>query len=194
MTCIVQDWFGSAFSDLHPLLQQLHRHGGVLRGTVDVRVGDGFAGVLGRRLARRLGVACELAENQLEVTIFSDERGLHWNRRFNDREEFRSTFVPIERFPHGHWRETSGPIQLLMQVAIVNGGWHWRHVRTYFLGIPIPSWLAPRTIAYKEIEGDAYRFRVDVGAPFFGTLLSYSGKLRPILPMHETEAPTFEVA
>lgn len=177
MASIVQDWFGSAFSDLHPLLQQLHRHGGVLRGSIDVRFGNGLAGILGRRIAQRLGIAYEEA-NRLEVRIFSDDCGLHWNRRFNDRTEFRSTFVPIERFPHGHWRESSGPIQLLLQVAIVNGGWHWRSMRTYAFGIPLPSWLAPRTIAYKEIEGDGYRFRVDVGLPLFGTLFSYSGKLR----------------
>ena len=178
MSTLVEDWFGAAFCDLHPSLQHLHRHGGVLSGDVDVRFGTGLGGMLGRRIARRLGIAHERPTNHLEVTIFSDEQGLHWNRRFNDRDEFRSTFLAVEQFPHGHWVESTGPIRLLLQVAIVNSGWHWRHMRTYAFGIPLPAWLAPRTIAYKEIDGDCYRFRVDIGLPLLGTLLSYSGRLR----------------
>ena len=177
MSTVVEDWFGGAFCDLHPLLQRLHREGGVLSGDVDVQFGAGLAGVLGRRLAKRLGIDHERATNRLEVTIYSDHEGLHWNRRFNDRGEFRSTFVPVGRFPQGHWAERTGSIRLLLQVAIVNSGWHWRHMRTYASGLPLPAWLAPRTIAFKEIDGDRYRFRVDIGLPLFGTLLSYSGRL-----------------
>ena len=51
-----QTWFDGAFTRLHPLLQQLHRTGGTLDGVIGIRTGRGIAGILGRRLAARLGV------------------------------------------------------------------------------------------------------------------------------------------
>ena len=37
-------WFGPHFKRLHPLLQSLHRDGGILRGQVELKVGKGVAG------------------------------------------------------------------------------------------------------------------------------------------------------
>ncbi|WJN58007.1 hypothetical protein [Pseudomonas sp. SO81] len=53
----VTSWFGEHFTELHPLLQRLHREGGELAGEVEVRYGQGLAGLLGRRLANKLGLA-----------------------------------------------------------------------------------------------------------------------------------------
>ena len=52
----VEFWFGEGFSGLHPLLQRLHRQGGVLEGEVELATGAGLAGWLGRRLAGKLGI------------------------------------------------------------------------------------------------------------------------------------------
>jgi hypothetical protein len=177
MSGIVEDWFGPAFTQLHPLLQELHRRGGVLSGPLDVRYGRGLSGWLGRRLARRLGITSNGESNRLEVTIFSDERALHWNRRFNACSEFKSTFIPSGRFPRGHWVEANGGIRLRLAVEIMNRGWHWRHIATHLHGIPVPRLLAPRTRAYKEIDGDCYRFHVEIGLPILGLLLAYGGRL-----------------
>ena len=102
---IVETWFGGAFSQLHPKLQQLHREGGVLRGKVDVSFGAGVAGAIGRRLARKLGVPTAAGAHHLEVTIFSDNGVLHWNRRFDAGTQFHSEFRPYGRFPSGGWIE-----------------------------------------------------------------------------------------
>jgi hypothetical protein len=186
MSTLVQSWFGSAFDELHPRLQQLHRHGGVLAGKVEVRYGSGMGGVLGRRLARRLNIAASGTMNELEVTIASDHLGLHWNRRFNRGAEFKSLFVPVGRYPSGHWVERSGAVQLELGVDIVNRGWHWRQRAISVSGIRIPAALAPRTTAFKEIEAEDYRFHVEIGLPAVGMLLSYSGVLVLTANAHPT--------
>jgi hypothetical protein len=48
---LVADWFGDDFVQLHPLLQQLHRHGGRLSGQVMIDIPSDVAGLFGRRLA-----------------------------------------------------------------------------------------------------------------------------------------------
>ena len=51
---IVRDWFDSDFSDLDPLLQKLHVVGGELTGNIDISYGSGLAGLIGKRLAKKL--------------------------------------------------------------------------------------------------------------------------------------------
>lgn len=182
MPTSVETWFGSAFERLHPLLQTLHRKGGVLSGPVQVSFGRGLAGFIGRHLARRLGVPSGNGANILRVSISSDGNTLHWNRQFNDRDEFRSLFVPVGRFPSGHWVECSGRIQLRLRVSLVEGSWHWQHLGSSLWGLPLPRWLMPRTTAYKEVRHGMYHFHVEVAVPLVGTVLSYSGDLEPGSP------------
>ncbi len=42
----VQKWFGESFNNLHPLLQQIHIHGGTLQGEIDIKLCKGLAGFL----------------------------------------------------------------------------------------------------------------------------------------------------
>jgi len=174
----VEAWFGHAFADLHPNIQALHRAGGILRGPVEVRLGrNGVARWIGKRLATRLGVPQPHPDNHMEVSIFSDGAGLHWNRRFNGGSEFRSLFRPVGHYPSGRWIESSGAITLALQVAVRNGAWHWEHVDTRLFGIPLPRWLMPRTAAYKDVRDGMYIFSVNTSVPLLGTVLSYCGTL-----------------
>lgn len=178
MSTAVEEWFGSDFTSLHPQLQRLHRHGGVLLGEVNVSFGSGFSGVLGRRIATRLGVPATAGPHRLQVTIYSADRVLHWNRRFDDSSEFPSRFEPVGSYPSGHWIERSGALSLTLGVRIINGGWHWEHRATRLRGVPLPKGLLPQTIASKDVIGDAYRFSVEVRAPVLGILLCYRGDLK----------------
>jgi hypothetical protein len=173
----VADWFGPAFTRLHPALQALHRDGGTLAGPVDVRIGDGYAGFVGRRLARRLGIPLPAPGNTMQVTIFEAAEGLHWQRRFNGGRRFDSLFVPIGRHPGGHWIERSGLIELKLGVDIVDGGWHWRVLSQRLFGIALPRLLLPRTTAYKKVVDGRYRFAVDIALPIIGRVLGYRGDL-----------------
>lgn len=174
----VEAWFGGAFATLHPLLQALHRAGGALVGTVELRFGRGLAGVIGRALARRRGVCAFDTTHRLRVSIRSDVRALHWTRCFDDGADVESVFVPVGRYPTGHWLESAGGWELRLGVSIVNGGWHWQHQRMQWRGLPLPALLSPRTVAYKEVRDGAYHFHVDVSLPLLGTFFSYGGNLQ----------------
>lgn len=174
----VSTWFGDDFAQLHPLLQQLHREGGVLRGNVALAIPGGVAGWVGRRLATKLGIPSEAQNYPFEVTISHRANQLHWSRRFADGHTLLSIFEPVGRHANGYWRERTGNTELHLQVDILDGGWHWRCVGMRVAGLPVPLWLAPRTHAYKQIEADQYRFYVGFSLPLLGTLLSYGGLLQ----------------
>jgi hypothetical protein len=173
----VSHWFGPAFGRLHPLLQDLHRHGGTLRGPIAIRFGRGVAGVAGRRFARRLGIPCDGGEHVLEVTIRHDDDALHWDRRFDDGHCFASTFRPCGHWPDGGWIEATAVIALHLQVDVIDGGWHWRCIGARFGRWPVPRWLLPRSEAYKRIEAGHYRFSVSFALPLLGEIVRYGGLL-----------------
>ncbi len=113
----------------------------------------------------------------MSVSIFSTDTELHWNRTFNKTSRFASTFTPAGRYPSGYWVESSGLLRLKLGVSIVNGGWVWRPIGGRLAGVPFPLWLLPHTAASKCINNGLYQFKVEVGLPLLGTVLSYSGNL-----------------
>jgi hypothetical protein len=48
--------------------------------------------------------------------------------------------------------------------------------------IPWPAWLAPQVAARAESQGDAVKFRVEIVAPFIGTVIVYEGSVAPEAP------------
>lgn len=175
----VERWFGPRFAALHPTLQHLHRGGGGrLEGTVDVTVPTGLAGVIGRRLAQRLGVPIDTPRHAFTVDISHQADGLHWDRRFDGRTDMRSVFEPIGTWPEGWWLERTGPVQLRLTVDVIDGGWHWRCQRISWRGVRLPMGLFPKSRAYKRIDEEGrYRFEVSFSMPLVGTVLGYGGTL-----------------
>jgi len=174
----VSRWFGPAFAQLHPQLQALHRRGGKLQGPLTIRFGRGLAGILGRRLARKLGIPTDGAAHRLQVGIHHLDGHLHWDRRFDDGARFASTFHPYGQWPDGGWIEQTGAITLRLQVDVVDGGWQWRCIGARIGGWPLPLRLLPRTRAGKRIEADDYRFDVSIALPLLGEVLGYGGLLQ----------------
>ena len=170
-------WFGNDFSKLHPLIQDLHNKGGHLTGPVKISLGKGIAGVIGKRLALKLGIPTEQEFVELKVLIGHTDSSLIWNRTFNDSQEMKSTFVPNGVYPQGYWVENTGNIDLKLTVQIIDGGWHWIQQGIKFRGISLPLWLIPKTTAYKQILNEKYVFSVSFSYPLLGELLSYSGEL-----------------
>lgn len=177
-------WFGPEFARLHPLLQTLHRHGGALAGEIDLHTGTGLAGVLGRRLARRLGIPTDRARRGFRVDIVHEPGRMLWLRRFDDGSELRSVFEPVGRYPDGHWLEATGPVRMRLGVDLDGGGWRWRLLGLSARGLPLPRFLFPRTDAYKRIESidgeQRYRFAVAFSWFPFGELLRYQGALHAV--------------
>jgi hypothetical protein len=174
---LVEHWFGPAFALLHPQLQALHQHGGMLSGPCRVHYGTGLAGVAGRLLARRLGMQRPAGAATLCVSIRTDATALVWSRRLNDGPEFTSRFVPVGHYPSGHWLETSGAIRLRLGVAVREGAWHWEQQCLYWGPIPCPRRLMPRTVASKAVLDGLYVFCVAVHVPLLGEVFSYRGTL-----------------
>ncbi|WP_181389622.1 DUF4166 domain-containing protein [Leucothrix pacifica] len=173
---LVKKWFGDQFTKLHPLLQKLHTDGGTLTGDVDIHYGKGLAGVIGRRLAKKMKLP-EAGTHQLAVTISHDSAGLHWGRCFNQYSYIESLFEPVGVITHGYWIEATGPLTMKLTVDVKDGGWYWRCLSIRFMGLPVPRWLVPKTTAYKVIEDDQYRFHVEFSLPMLGSLVRYQGLL-----------------
>lgn len=174
----VARWFGDRFDALHPLLQDLHRRGGVLQGEVRIGLGRGLAGWLGRRLAARLGLPPPPDRLPFEVRIAHPAQQLSWDRWFDDgRVRMHSLFRPVGCWPTGYWLETTGFLRLCLTVDVIDGGWHWRCLGVRIAGLTLPPWLFPRSRAYKCIDDGRYRFHVGFALPLLGTLLWYEGLL-----------------
>lgn len=173
----VTQWFAEGFAQLHPLLQALHRRSGCLTGQVAVNFGAGLAGVLGRRLVRRLGIPDQAGPHELTVQIGHDASTLQWDRCFDRVHYVRSRFHPKGHWPEGIWVERTGPLELELTVDVVDGGWYWRVTSMRLHGVRVPQWLMPRSNAYKRVENGRYRFFVGFTLPLAGELFSYSGLL-----------------
>ncbi len=175
---LVERWFGPAFRQLHPRLQQLHREGGTLQGPVDIVTAAGVGGWLGRRLARRLGVPTFPGAHTLRVDIHDDGQALRWDRTFDAGHRFASRFRPAGSYPTGYWVEHSGALTLHLGVRIVDGGWEWEERGAWWHGVRWPAWARPSTRAGKRAEGEAYRFSVTFAWRGGQPLLRYAGCLR----------------
>lgn len=44
--------------------------------------------------------------------------GLHWDRTFNDSQEMKSTFEPINTITDGYWLERTGPLQMRLTIDV----------------------------------------------------------------------------
>lgn len=176
----VTRWFGPQFSALHPLLQELHRHGGSLQGQVDIAFGPGIAGLIGRRLARKLGIPVDKPRCGFRVDIRHEGDALYWQRHFEGGNEMLSVFRPQGHWPGGFWQEQTGPLCLYLGVDVVEGGWYWRLRQVRLGAVALPPWLLPASRAGKYIENGRYHFEVDFSLPLLGRLLRYSGSLSPV--------------
>ncbi len=173
----VTRWFGAQFELLHPLLQDLHRQGGHLQGTISIEFGKGIAGWIGKRLARKLGIPIDCTDCAFEVEISHTPDFLLWLRRFSNSSTMLSVFQPVGCWPDGYWIEQTGFLQLRLTVDIIEDGWYWRVLSARAGKLVFPKWLLPRSTAYKRIENGKYYFCVEFALPLLGTLVRYGGVL-----------------
>ncbi|TDR40826.1 uncharacterized protein DUF4166 [Tahibacter aquaticus] len=173
---VVTRWFGAAFYQLHPLLQSLHSNGGRLWGEVEINTGSGLAAVVGKRLARRLGIPLQ-ARSGFQVNIRHTPEALLWQRSFSGGRQMDSAFRPYGNWPDGGWVENTGPFTLKLGVDIVDGGWYWRLREARWHGLPVPLALLPHSEAGKRAVDGRYVFDVVFSLPLLGRVLSYRGVL-----------------
>ncbi len=138
-----------------------------------------LAGLLGKRLAKKLDIPTTEGTHSLRVVIKHIDNKLHWSRCFDNTKILNSIFIPVGNKSNGHWEEQTGAIQLYLKVNIKNQGWYWKPIKIKIKGVPFPMWLLPKTNAYKYIESGKYKFHVGFSLFTLGTILSYSGLLTP---------------
>jgi Domain of unknown function (DUF4166) len=180
MSTIVSRWFGSRFTDLHPLLQDLHLHGGKLTGGVNLEYPKGFVGFLGKRLAAKIGLPCKSGIYELEVDISHNDKNLFWRRTFNNTHVMKSVFTPHGFYPEGFWSEKTGFTELFLAVEIFDGGWYWKQKKMFLFGKELPHFLLPSASAYKSVKNDMYEFSVSLSFPLLGQFVKYGGALKKV--------------
>lgn len=98
-----------------------------------------------------------------------------WTRDFGGHQ-FRSELSARE----GLLVERFGPIRFAFALPSDGDGLRMELRHWSVFGVPLPRLLAPRIDAREWQEGDRFRFAVAVSAPLAGSIVRYSGWLRPL--------------
>jgi len=173
---LLQTALGEAWQQLPPAIQRLHsvREVESFRGRACIRRGHGL-------LARLAGWFFQFPaagdDVELTITMTRTTAGEIWERNFAGRS-FRSLLTSSLR--PSHYRERFGPFRFEQELPIAGGALHFVVRRGWFLGIPLPSKLLPRSCS-KEFEVDGtFHFDVGIYAPLTAALIvRYRGALAP---------------
>lgn len=162
---------GAGFELLPPEVQATHDHAGPRRwsGRAEVTRGAGlFAGLIAR-MFRFPGAAADVPVTVLKTPV---EGGEVWERRFGG-QVFRSHL----RGGTGGLTERFGPLTFAIALEVRDGALYWPVVRGWCLGLPLPRWLLPVSVAREYAEDGRFRFDVALHAPFGGLIVRYKGWL-----------------
>lgn len=172
LTPIFKQVLGSQFTTLPAAVTDTH-------DAVTPRVFKGLSSVtrgtcLQARIAAALfGFPPTTPQVEVEVTKIPDATGELWIRRFGDRV-FRSYLRPKQ----GRMTERFGPFTFELDLHIQEDKLHFPVKSGRFLGVPIPRFLLPHSIASEaEIDGK-FHFNVHLKAPTGATLVHYKGWLK----------------
>jgi Domain of unknown function (DUF4166) len=171
---LLQTALGDAWQQLPRSVRRLHSVQEVesFSGRACIRRGRGL-------LARLAGWFFQFptAGDAVELTITKTRTssGEIWERNFAGRS-FRSLLTPSLR--PAHYRERFGPFRFEQELPLADGALHFVVRRGWFLGIPLPFMLLPRSCS-KEFEVDGtFHFDVGIYAPLTGELIvRYRGEL-----------------
>jgi hypothetical protein len=113
------------------------------------------------------------------LSVIATPEGERWERRFG-----KSEFSTDQRAGgDGRLLERFGLLDLSLALRVEDGSLVYEPVgaglRLFGVVIPVPRWLSPRVAGRVSAEGDEARVHVQVVAPLFGSLISYSGSVKP---------------
>ena len=171
---LFQQALGPDFARLPPAVRASHDHAGPRRwvGTATITRGHGL-------LARAIALVFRFpkAGKAVPLTVLKTpaDTGEVWDRRFGTglfRSHLRLT-------PQG-LTERFGPMTFLLQLQSTDGALHYPVVAGRCLGLPIPRFLLPLSIAREYELAGQFRFDVALHAPLRGGLIvRYAGFLVP---------------
>ncbi|WP_246683658.1 SDR family oxidoreductase [Labrys sp. KNU-23] len=170
---------GSAYRNLPPAIQALHRHESShsVSGRASVERGKGL-------LSRLVGALVGFPEAGADVPVrVSFEIGRSqgssqeiWRREFAGRR-FRSVQTAGRGRNAGLLDERFGPFSFGLALLAEDGRLklvvrNWR-----FLGLPLPRFLAPYGNSFESAEDGRFNFHVEIAHPLLGLIVRYRGWL-----------------
>ena len=171
---LFQQALGTEFARLPKTVRATHDHPGPRRwsGTATITHGHGL-------LARVIALVFRFpkAGRDVPVTVLKTPTniGETWDRRFG-AGQFRSH---LQLTANG-MTERFGPMTFLLRLGLKDGALQYPVVAGRCLGIPIPWFLLPQSIAREYEQDGDFHFDVALLAPLRGGLIvRYVGYLRP---------------
>ncbi|ABD81742.1 DUF4166 domain-containing protein [Saccharophagus degradans] len=169
MSNLLQQCLGNDYALLCPIVKAAHTGESQLKGTVWVRQGNIFA----RALCKIMAMPPQT--NSVELTVHGkhDNNNMHWDRKFGNFK-MNSHFAKSGN----QLVEKLGPLNMHLALSVNNGTLEYRLQKTYFWGIPVPHFLAPKVEANEGEHAGLYRFSVYVFLPVIGLVVSYGGDMQ----------------
>jgi Domain of unknown function (DUF4166) len=173
---LFQAALGDSWRQLPRPLQRLHSVKDRETFTGRARVSRG-RGPLARLAAWYFRFPTAGEDVHLTLTTTRVARGEVWERNFAGRT-FRSILTAAER--PGRYRERFGALTYEQALPVENATLYFLVERGWFLGVPIPSFLLPRSRTKEFAVDDRFHFDVGLYAPLTGELIvRYQGHVCP---------------
>lgn len=119
------------------------------------------------------------ADLPITVKLSVEGSGERWIRTVADRT-FSSTQCLVKGRSEGLIRERFGSIAVDMALVLQGSSMTYVIRRWSLLGLPMPLWLGPKTIATESVDAEGrFRFDIKLWHPFIGSLVHYAGWLIP---------------
>lgn len=168
---LIRQVLGGAFPALPQQVQATHDHAGPRRwsGRAEVLRGRGW---LARAIAWAFRFPAAAADVAVTVVKTPVEGGEVWERRFGG-QVFRSHLRGGAR----GLTERFGPFTFAIALEAREGALHWPVTRGWCLGVPLPRWLLPVSVAREYAQDGRFRFDVALHAPLAGLVVRYRGWL-----------------
>lgn len=135
-------------------------------------------GLLAQLTAAVIGFPADSPGIPVRVRFECDGGRETWIRTFGTKS-FRSVQTAATGRDAYLLAEDFGPFRVL--IALVPDGGRLRLVIRgwYFLGLPLPLFLAPSGETFEEEQDGVFRFHVEIKSPLTGLIVRYTGWLRP---------------
>jgi len=173
---LFQAALSEAWPDLDTPIQRLHAVQDVLSfcGTASVKRGTG---VIARLAAWVFGFPLPGENVPVTVTLTRTEHGETWERNFAGRT-FRSVCSRAQS--PSRYRERFGWFVYELELSVKGGSLCFRVRRGWFLDLPIPQLLLPKSDSREFTAEGLFHFDVALSAPLgLGLIVHYRGSLRP---------------
>jgi hypothetical protein len=171
-TPLFKQALGAGFQKLPESVQQLHSQIEYASFTGKARVTRG-QNMVSKLIAAVFGFPKAGSEIPVRVEMTCQEDHEVWRRVF-DGKAFQSVLTPSRL---NHFKERFGPFTFEMQLPVISGALHMPVQKGWFLGIPMPKTLLPKSET-REYEADnTFHFDVALSAPLCGFLVRYQGWL-----------------